>query len=115
MQIPQAILNKLPYINKNPILLLEMPPPYGEAAYTATKAAKMAFYVLIMCCIISSIISISTLASSAKNKKNKSLRTTGIVFLVFTIVVGLFALLEHHYAVPSVAIKAAFRHAGFSV
>jgi uncharacterized membrane protein HdeD (DUF308 family) len=115
MQVPQAVLNRLPYLNSNPSLLLSMPPPYGEAAYAATKAAKMTFYALVLCCIISSIISISTLVSSSKNKKNKSLKTTGIVFLVFTIVIGLLALLEHHYAVPSVAIKAAFRHAGFSV
>jgi hypothetical protein len=73
-------------------------PVIAAAVKAAVKAAQMAFYVTMCCCVISTIICFSTFVASftAKDdKKKSSLRGTWIAFLVLCSCMAMLALFFH--------------------
>jgi hypothetical protein len=73
-------------------------PPIAAAVKAAVTAAKMAFYVAMCCCVISTIICFSTFVASftAKDEKKKSsLKGTWIAFLVLCSCMAMLALFFH--------------------
>ncbi|BAT22557.1 hypothetical protein [Yellowstone lake phycodnavirus 3] len=75
-------------------------PVIAAAVKAAVKAAQMAFYVTMCCCVISTIICFSTFVASftAKDENKKSsLRGTWIAFLVLCTCMAALACFSHEF------------------